>query len=280
MTSQYDAFEHLRRALFWEEDKPIAMLTFYADDAGHKDSDNYVVIAGYVGLVAQWERFCSDWRLQLAAKGLPEFHASDFFTGNGIYKGWDSKERQHDKEELLTGLAQIVRDYSLASFSCFIDVHGWFRANDEYLLDEVGFSPFPLGGRTVVERVRTWCAESGFDPSRVEYIFDQGSHDWGKLQTRLRADFDIEPIERNRRKIRPLQAADWIAYEGFKEIPQSEGPRRIRKIRDSYLALLKVPSDPIIYRPSDFITQLCSVPKMKIPRRSEQGKAAVRLTGC
>jgi hypothetical protein len=31
------------------------MLAFYADDAGKKDNNAYVIAAEYVGLVAQWE---------------------------------------------------------------------------------------------------------------------------------------------------------------------------------------------------------------------------------
>jgi hypothetical protein len=73
------AFTHLRRSLFWSVDQPVLALTFYADDAGRKEADKYVVAGGYIGLVAQWERFCSDWRLRLPSVGLPEFHASDFF---------------------------------------------------------------------------------------------------------------------------------------------------------------------------------------------------------
>ncbi len=279
--AEYDAFEHLRRALFWEPDRPILMLTFYADDAGKKDDHDYIVVAGYIGLVAQWERFCTDWRLALARSGLPEFHASDFFTGSGIFAGWENKKRAGERKQLLTTLAQIVNDYALQSFSCIIDISGWLKANEDYLLDEAGFSPYPLGGRTVVQRVREWCPQFGHDPTRVEYIFDQGSDDWGKLKTVLKVDFGVDALERDRRKVRPLQAADWIAYEEFREVPQSEAVRfnrkRTREFRESYRALLQLPNDPIIFRASDFITQICAVPEMKIPERSAQGKAAVRF---
>jgi hypothetical protein len=84
------------------------MLAFYADDAGKKDNNAYVIAAEYVGLVAQWERFCADWRLQLASVGLPEFHASEFFPGYGIFAGWNDKKREAEKTRLLTSLAEII----------------------------------------------------------------------------------------------------------------------------------------------------------------------------
>jgi hypothetical protein len=89
----YDAFEHLRRALFWKPDGPISMLTFYADDSGKKRDHEYLVVAAYIGLSAQWETFSIDWRLRLAKAGLTWFHASDFFHGSGEFEGWNKPER-------------------------------------------------------------------------------------------------------------------------------------------------------------------------------------------
>ena len=48
-------------------------LTFYGDDAGKTDENDYVVAGGCVETVAQWERFCPDWQLRLASVGLPYF---------------------------------------------------------------------------------------------------------------------------------------------------------------------------------------------------------------
>jgi hypothetical protein len=76
-----------RRALFWEVHQPVLMLTVYADDAGKAQEHDYVLTSAYIGLVAQWERFCSDWRLRLARAGLSEFHANEFFNGAGIFAG-------------------------------------------------------------------------------------------------------------------------------------------------------------------------------------------------
>jgi hypothetical protein len=274
---EYDSFTHLRRALFWSVDQPVIALTFYADDAGKKEAGKYVVAGGYIGLVAQWERFCSDWRLSLASVGLPEFHASDFFTGNDIFVGWNSKERKADREKLLITLAEIIHDYSLMSFTCAVHTADWFEVNEDFMLEEMGFAPFSLAGRAVIERVQKWCGETRHDPSTVEYIFDQGSEDWGHLKIRSK-DFDVEVIPRDRRKIRPLQAADWIAYEEFLEAPRSETVPRTHPFRRSYGALLKAtPCDPLVVRKSDLLTKICTVPAMKIPRRSPQGKAATKL---
>ncbi len=274
--NEYKPFSHLRPAIFWDVDQPVAMLTFYADDAGKRDDHEYVIVAGYIGLAAQWERFCFDWRLRLAKAGLPEFHAVEFFNGAGIYAPWQEKNKARERDLLLGDLAQIINDYSLQSFTSIVYVPGWQKANESYMLEEMGFSPFPLGGRVAVQRVREWCPSSGHDVSQVGYIFDQGSDDWGRLKNRLKVDFDVDAIDEDRRKIQPLQAADWFAYEEFRETPQSDSGIRVRPVRKSLRALLRLPSDPIIFRERDFITQICTVPEMGIPARSTQGKAAVR----
>ena len=134
------------------------MLTFYGDDAGKKYDHNYVVAGGYVGLVSQWERFCPDWRLQLASVGLSEFHANEFFNGVGIFAGWEKPERKEERETLLAALAQIIKDYTLQGFCCVVNVPEWYQVNEDYMLDECGFSPFPLGARTVAQCVSSpWC---------------------------------------------------------------------------------------------------------------------------
>jgi hypothetical protein len=146
------------------------------------------------------------------------------------------------------------------------------------MLEEAGFAPFPLAGRVIVERVEKWCRQTGHDFSTVECIFDQGSEDWGALKNRLKVDFDVEAIPGDRRKLRPLQAADWIAYEEFLEAPRSESVSRSHPFRRSYVALLKsLPIDSLVVRKSDLLTKICLVPAMKIPRRSPQGKAAVKI---
>jgi len=120
--SDYDAFRHLRHALFWSDGQLMFALTFYADDAGKRDDSNWVVAGGWIGTIAQWDRFCSDWRLQLASVGLPYFHATDFFTGYGeVFAGWNSDKRKKDREELLRKLSRIIGAYSLHSFT--VSVH-------------------------------------------------------------------------------------------------------------------------------------------------------------
>jgi hypothetical protein len=111
----------------------------------------------------------------------------------------------------------------------------------------------------------------------IECIFDQGCEGWGRLVKRLKADFGIDATPRNKKKIKPLQAADWLAYEGFREILEIHKRPQRRKMRGSYILLLRVPFDPIVFHEKEIREAICIVPGMKVPERSSQGKGLVRL---
>jgi hypothetical protein len=117
-----------------------------------------------------------------------------------------------------------------------------------FFLEEALFTPHVMCGRIIAARAREWCSEHGYDPSRIYFIFDQGDEDWGKLYRRLDSDLGVKAMERDRREFTPLQAAHWFAYEDFKEVPQSDTGKRLRPLRASLRALLRVPDDPAIYR--------------------------------
>src|SRR5437660_10475217 len=101
------------------------MFTVYADASGKRHQDQYVLIAGYIGLTEQWKSFCKSWQSRLAQVGLLEFHASDFFNGAGIYDGWQKEEKQTEREVLLNDLATIIQKASVQSFTCIVHVSGW-----------------------------------------------------------------------------------------------------------------------------------------------------------
>ena len=148
-------------------------LSFYGDDAGKTDENDYVVAAGLVGTVAQWDRFCADWRLQLARVDLPYFHASQFFGGSDIFVGWNTNARKIERERLLTALGGIIKDYTFHSFTTGIHVPGWVKANEEYMLEEMGFSSFPLAARLIAQRTRQWAEKDRYNSAEIEFIFDQ-----------------------------------------------------------------------------------------------------------
>jgi hypothetical protein len=235
-------------------------MTFYCDDSGKTTTDEYVHAAAYLGLQERWNQFSIDWRLRLARAGLSWFHASEFFPGAGEFASWAGPSRAGERKVLLKGLADIIGHAALHSWVCAIHVPSWKKLNSEYCLAEQCLTPFPFVARTIIQFANRWVREHNRDYRSIQYIFDQDCEDWGVLITRLKIDSDsaLVPVSANKRKVRPLQASDWLAYEAHKETPQSENwKERARQPRESLMTLVNVSkATPTIYREKD-IRRLC-----------------------
>jgi hypothetical protein len=93
---EYDAFEHLRRTLFWRNDDMIVSLAAYFDASGTAADQTIWSIGGWIAEVDQWSRFCGRWRQMIEhAPFRPEiepekriFHSADLESRLGIYEGW------------------------------------------------------------------------------------------------------------------------------------------------------------------------------------------------
>ena len=261
---EYDPFCHLSRALFWAPDRLVVALglTAYFDDSGTRN-DRFMLVAGYIASVAQWERFNADWGLRLARHNLSWFRATDFAQSTGPFSSWKGKS-QAFRGSLSRDLANIIKSYVAEGFVQAIDAQGWRRLNHNWQLEESRLAPYSLCGRGIVEQVYAWCKLHSYPENEVEFIFDDGSYNKGALMERLQRDLGILPIFRSDRTLRPLQAADWFAYEALTEIRRRLHTQRRHPPRKSLTKLLRVPSEPKIYRETDLL-RLCS--KNLIPLR-------------
>jgi hypothetical protein len=185
--------------------------TAYFDDSGKKESD-LLLVGGYIATAREWDRFTADWRLSLARKGIAEFKRSNF---NAHEIGdWPEPERDH----FLAELANIVHQYTKHAFAYSISMPDWRSANEKYRMDEHHLYPYPICARTCIRGVREWCAENGYDKAEVQYVFDEGSEHAEYLTELLRRDADpllreLVPLPANSEKVRPVQAADYLAWE-------------------------------------------------------------------
>jgi hypothetical protein len=68
-------------------------LTAYFDDSGTGPDQDVAVVAGYVGSVAQWDRFDFAWRRLLKEFGIKTMHRSDLECFQGEFLGWSPDKR-------------------------------------------------------------------------------------------------------------------------------------------------------------------------------------------
>jgi Protein of unknown function (DUF3800) len=241
----YDAFEHVWRGLFWRPDTLVTAISAYFDDSGKKETE-VLLVGGYVAPVAQWERFCDHWRLLLAKKHLDEFKRSKFL-----------RFPKPAGLRILQDFAQIIEDFTVQAFACAVWMEDWKAANRKFQMTRFHMYPYAICARTCVKMVRDWCRGTGRKTSEAEYFFDEGSEhadEFGKL---LKFDRNPEvkaiiPIPGKSHKIRPLQAADFFAWETRNQVlidPQPEPWKASLALR----TLLRLPNRANVgeYRLSD-----------------------------
>ena len=262
--TRYDAFEHLRRALFWELDDLMFAHTAYFDDSGKKETA-ILLVGGYIATVREWDSFTADWRISLARKGIKEFKRAKF---NAREIGdWPDPERDH----FLAELASVIHQYTKHAFSTHVSIPDWKRANVKYKMTEHHLYPYPLCARTCMKLARDWCDENGYDKQQVEYVFDKGSEHSGHLIELLKMDGDpylrrLAPVPADSNKVRPVQAADYFAWEIRHQAlinpdpDPSEAERTLRR-------LLRFPDAKAKIGGYDFdrLDEMCAA--MHVPRR-------------
>jgi len=64
------------------------MVRFYIDVSG-KDVSRVIAAAGYLSREEQWARFEKAWGATLRDADARHFHATDFWSGRGEFRGWE-----------------------------------------------------------------------------------------------------------------------------------------------------------------------------------------------
>jgi Protein of unknown function (DUF3800) len=263
--ADYDVFDHLRHALFWEPDDLMYVHTAYFDDSGKKEQGT-LLVGGYVATVKQWDDFSIAWRLLLARKDIREFKRADFNARE--IGAWPNPERDH----FLADLARTVHEHTKYAFAIGILMPDWHKANGKYQMAENHWYPYPLCARTCIRHVRDWCNEQGYDKQQVQYVFDKGSeHAWDLIEL-LKLDPDpalraLAPVPANSDEVRPIQAADYLAWEVRHQFIRNLNPQPEEAYRTLY-RLLRFPAAKVgIY---DFVRldEMCTEAKM--PLRQSQ----------
>jgi hypothetical protein len=133
----------------------------------------------------------------------------------------------------------------------------WHKTNAKYDLTTYNFYPYPICARTCIKLVRDWCDAEGYDKSQVRYVFDQGSEHSGHLIELLKRDGDpllkrLSPIPADSEEIRPIQAADYFAWEVRRRALENPDPHPI-EARRTLNRLLRFPDAKAKIGAFDFV---------------------------
>lgn len=101
--------------------RALALLQAFFDESGTHGYSRTVVIAGYVATEPEWDKVQKRWDEVLKRHGLKEFHATDFFAGDGKFSSMNVEER----ESLITGLVGVIRYGELHAITVSADAHAY-----------------------------------------------------------------------------------------------------------------------------------------------------------
>lgn len=213
------------------------MLAAYFDASGTHNDSPIIVVAGYVAEVTRWRTFQSKWADILKKENLSFFHMTDFESGHGPYKGWPTGRRTH----LIKKLCRCIKGKTLFSVSRAI-IKKDYRVSKEKVDVLKPYSAFTFSAVQCMRDITKWAdANNRHDP--IAYTFESGDGYDGELDA-IRNEITGDENNRRRyrfcslntadkRRLSPLQAADILGYEIYKEtinfhLANGE-PRTIRK---------------------------------------------------
>ncbi len=82
-------------ALFhrWEPERTFVIFSAYLDESGTHGSSPVTVMAGFMGTAREWQIVERRLRALQDELWFSIFHATDFRTGSGAFRGWSDDKR-------------------------------------------------------------------------------------------------------------------------------------------------------------------------------------------
>jgi hypothetical protein len=209
----------------------LIVLDGYFDESGTHQGSDTIVVAGYLAHADAWRAFESQWKAALREYGLPLFHMSRFAQKAEGY-AWPEEVRR----ERLGNLISIINNHTLHSVGV---------ALPKKLFDTVftGTVRRAIGGAYGFAAwlvVLMTARDLGQLPieTGVSYVFEDGAprkgeliaaYDWlAKLPEGKAALHVLSLRFEDKKMFVPLQAADILAYELYKDRPRQHQPEMRR----------------------------------------------------
>ena len=228
----------------------MLMLHAYMDETGHS-KDELQLFNGMAGLFApaeNWEVFESKWKATLEEFKLPFFHmkdfeARDFGSPNSPYKGWNEAKRRRLFGKLMRHIASVqpVIVGSIIPMEYYRGLTEVQRAihSDPYFLSFQNVIAYCTSFLEIIKAPRDTKVALIFS-DQVEFrhralkLYEE-IYKFGRFIKRSAKPPSFDDM----RKLVPLQAADIVAYEMYKEADRRKY-RPSHKPRFGYEQLTKM----------------------------------------
>ena len=193
------------------------VLTIYCDDSGTDHRNRAAVVAGYIGQVRQWEKLEKEWRNLLRDFGVSRMRRADLEAFKGEFKDWDKDRRIR----FLKSAHLLIREYTKIPIGSAVikeDFDAILHANTREQFGGV----YGWCIQDCVAAVRKWC-EGHHYTAPIQWVFEAGTDGHGQVHKMFaeiseRKEWQIAGWSFQNKDIVPLQCADVLAYEMFKQV--------------------------------------------------------------
>ena len=209
-----------------------SLYTVYLDESGTHPESGAAVVAGFVSNVTQWEAFSEKWQQVLTKFGVDFMHMTDLENRRRQFTGWSVAT----KEEFLGQLLPIIHEHTFWSMGIIVLKNSFDTLISEPVKricgNQYGLAALACWrhlGR-IVKDVDGWLdcrMESGAKGAgalQLIHAEDSKFPSWHNEHRVLGLSFN------DKRIFLPLQAADILAYELYKDVPRQFGNSG-RKVR-------------------------------------------------
>jgi hypothetical protein len=202
--------------------KLLLALRAYFDESGTHCGSPVCVVAGLVGYTDEWETLWAEWDSVLKREQVGTFHATDCATGWGKkYLGWPAKKRDAFYAELL----DIVLARRLRGLVAAVGRRDYAEAFVGLSAECVYPQPYIVGFRRVIDLACEYAIAT-HPGEKLTLIFESAKgnprahelsqflekwHDWEHYDL-------VDGIDWKKKTTIPLQAADAVAYETWREL--------------------------------------------------------------
>jgi uncharacterized protein DUF3800 len=204
------------------QERMMSMFTAYFDESGTHDTSPLILIAGWVGKDTQWEKFSVKWKDILKEYDIDMFHMNKWSNKIGRY----GQMKESDRQELIRKLLDCILATVEVGFFGSFHMQSYKELIEEGYKDSLG-NPYSLCAMICIKSLMQW-RESKNLREPIAYILEAGAK--GSLE--FHAAFNIArkhpqfgggfthgPLALwDKKEILPLQAADIIAYECWKDV--------------------------------------------------------------
>jgi hypothetical protein len=220
------------------------MLTVYCDDSGTSPDQRTAVAAGYLASTAQWEHFNPRWNSLLADFGVSRMHRADLESFVREFTGWNGNRRT----EFVQKAHGVIKDHTYIALGTGVIKSDYEDVMPQWVKDLFG-GVYGWCVNECLVSVGKWC-EKLQTPyrERINWVFEAGTAGSGQVVAMLR-NLSEDPTWGPRLRIGnwsfagkdtlPLQAADTVAYEIFKQIENRIIDQGTRDVRLSILDLVR-----------------------------------------